>query len=40
MTAIHTTVAGLMTSIQNEEHKLYMDNFFLLTYVKIYILTP
>jgi hypothetical protein len=28
MTATHATVSGLITRIENLEHKLYMDNYF------------
>jgi hypothetical protein len=28
MTAVHTTLSGLTTGIQNLGHKVYMDSFF------------
>jgi hypothetical protein len=31
MTATYATVAGLMMKVENVGHKLYMDNFFLLS---------
>jgi len=41
MTTTHEIVPGIMTRIQNVEHKLYVDNFFLLlTYLMTYMLRP